>query len=360
MSQLYVASSIALWDSQQANAAFMDASEKVMLAGSSTAGGKTSATAIQFNGKVLWANQYPGNFTTLFTGMTQLTDGTYIAVGGIFTSGSSGDENIWVVNIDANGKKIWEQQFNTPGAQSSGSSVTATADGGFVVVGWVVQASGLSTRIIRFAGNRQVKWDITQPKIACFSIAPASGGNFILSGRIPAQGLNSNPVALLIDGNGKVLFNTTFSAFSLYVLANTSAIQTADGNFVMVAKTTIFKFDKTGKVLWSNATANGSFASIAELSTGNLAIGGSIVVGNTGAAYVVVTDNGGNNIIWDNTEVTIPSNFAQVFIDKGYDVVWTAGSAPINLENAQIIFAAFNPARTLVAGKAMELSANYK
>lgn len=358
MSQLYVTATCTQWESQDGLAAFMDSSENVMIAGKSMVNGTTTAVALQYHAKINWANQYAGTFSTFFSGMTQIGDGSYIAAGAYYNSSSSSDSNIWVVNIDANGNKTWEQQYSTPDSQSCASSVAPTSDGGFIVAGWVVAGSVMYSRILRFDASKNLKWEIQIADIACFSVAAASGNMYILSGRKPADGLNSNPVAVILDDTGSVKLNQVFSDYSLYVLGDTGAIQLADGNYAMAAKSLLLKFDASGNVIWANQTANGSFNSVAQLSNGNLVFGGSTIVSNVSSAYVAVTGPDGNTIEWDNSALETPSNFSAVFIDTGYDVVWAAGSTPYGAQNYAIAFAAFNPAKTLT-GVSENLSATY-
>jgi hypothetical protein len=350
MSQLYLTGSYASWDSQSADVAFMDSNYYIMLAGNAVQGSVTSAVAIQFTGGINgWQNIYPGEFTTFFSGMTQLGDGTYMAVGTYSTSPNAGNENIWIVNIAQGGHKIWETQVGAKGIQSSGTAIAATADGGFVITGFQVQDGQPSTLVQRYAADKTVLWQKSQSGIVCFSIAANADGTFILSGRNTAGGFNNSPVALLLDGEGNVLMNTAFTSFRLYVVQATDAIRVADGNFVMVAKSVILKFSPAGGIIWSWNTPNGNFSSVRELPNGNLTVGGSIIINNTSQAYVAETDGGGNNIIWDNSQVMGPSNYRRVFVDpREGGVVWAGGYAPLNANNSAIVFASFDPVKTLM------------
>lgn len=118
---------------------------------------------------------------------------------------------------------------------------------------------------------------------------------------------------------------------------------------MLVAKSIIIKFKKSGDVLWSVDTVNGAFRSVLEVSKDNLAIAGSIIANNLNQAYVaVVSGNDGNSIVWDNTALEGPSSFAQVFMDpRDGGVVFTGGYAPLNIQNSEIIFAAYKPVKKL-------------
>lgn len=356
MSQLYLSGNYSSWTSQQATAAFMDTNHYVIMAGEATdQNSKTSAIAIQYTGGLSgWQKTYPGDFGTHFSDITQLADGSYMAVGSRAFSSSSSDWNIWIVNIDANGNAIWETEIGAKDEQSNGAAIVATPDGGFIVVGTVVKSDGIYSAVLKFTKdtssepNFTLDWELGEKGIVYLSIAPAANGSFILSGRKADAEFNCNPAALLLAGDGSVKLSTVFSQFSIYALLNSDAIQLGDGNFAMAAKNTIIKFSADGSVIWSRTPKDGNLCSIVELPSGNLAIGGSMIIVDTDQAYVVVTDNEANNIVWDNSELEGPSNFAQVFMDpRDGGVVWTCGSAPLDVQNREIIFAAFNPAKNL-------------
>jgi len=347
MSQLYLTSTINAWDSQTARSAFMDANSNVLLAGYITEGTTNTALAIKYNAAgFVWQLTYPGPFSTQFSDMVQLADDTYIATGTYCTSGLAGAESIWLVNIDADGNNLGAIEVGLPGVQSWGTSIVATPDGGFIVTGIQIRGNSTSTLIAKYSANKTIEWQQTQSGFACFSINANTGGTFILSGRNTPNSLNSNPAAILMDGSGKIILNTIFTQFSIYTLQGTDAIETADGNFVMVAQSVIIKFTGTGDVVWSRTTTNGKLSSLAQLSNGNIAMAGATVEFNVTQGYVVVTDSGGDDIIWDNSELMAGSMNYAVFIAPGYDVVWSTGTIYYG-EVSMIVFAAYDPAITL-------------
>lgn len=228
------------------------------------------------------------------------------------------------------------------------------------MIGSIITSDIAATRVICLDASKSVVGDVSIPSLLGFSITAGASNTFLISGRVSASGLNSHPVAVIINSSGTVISNFTFSQFSLYVLQDTDLIQTSDGNYFMVAQSVNFKFNSSGQVLWSNQSNNDVFNSVAELSNGNLAISGAIVVSNTDYPYTVVTEVNGNNIIWDNTGFN-PSAFNAVFIDTSYQVVWSCGYDLIDNTNCEILLVAFNPATTLApSGSAATLSAMYK
>jgi len=357
MSQLYVAGNIAAWPSQTVQAGFLDSRYYVMLAGSMSENNTSTAIAVQYTGGTNgWVKTYPGVYTTLFKDMAQLNDGSYIATGTYFLSENAGDENMWLVNIDTDGNQTWDTQIGQTGIQTDGTAIVATSDGGFVATGTQIANNTISTIIVKYNADKTVAWQKAVENFAGFSIHNAAGNTFILSGRQTTTGLNSSPVAILMDANGNITLNQTFSDYSLYVLLTTDAIQTADGNFVLVAKNVVIKFNASGSILWSAETGNGSFSSVAEKTNGNLVIGGATIVSNTSQGYVVVTDSNCEHIIWDNSETLAPSSNASVFIDPRADggVVWTTGTISTSVTGSTIVFAAYNPVTTLTGDSGVQ------
>lgn len=129
------------------------------------------------NGNKLWDQVFGGSGADVSFDAIQLSNGTFV-IGGHSASDASGNKttslrggwDYWVVAIDADGNKLWEQAYGSDGSDLSHSMV-ATSDGGFAIAGasasdvsgeksepsrggydlWLVKADA--------AGNKQ--WDRT-------------------------------------------------------------------------------------------------------------------------------------------------------------------------------------------------------
>ncbi len=81
-----------------------------------------------FNGTVLWSNDYKGIATSAYeTCGVPTSDGGYL-LGGNLVSPDQG----WIVKTDAEGKMLWNKTY---GETTTINSVAQTQDGGFVISG---------------------------------------------------------------------------------------------------------------------------------------------------------------------------------------------------------------------------------
>lgn len=85
-------------------------------------------------GAVLWTRQYGGSSDDEFSSITQTADGNFVAVG--YTQSDIGDaiSHAWIVKFDTNGEIIWEKAYGGSGEEDA-NAVVATADGGIAVGG---------------------------------------------------------------------------------------------------------------------------------------------------------------------------------------------------------------------------------
>jgi hypothetical protein len=92
-------------------------------------------------GNLQWNKTYGGNDIDLAWAIKQTTDGGYI-IGGYSLSNTTGDksqlsigqQDYWVLKLDASGNKVWDKTFGTNVADYL-SNVVETPDGGFLLSG---------------------------------------------------------------------------------------------------------------------------------------------------------------------------------------------------------------------------------
>ncbi len=103
---------------------------------------------IDANGEKQWDKRFGGSSDDYFSSLQQTTDGGYI-LGGLSTSGISGDKtqnsrgnrDYWTVKIDGNGIKQWDRRFGGSGSDWL-NSLQQTTDGGYILGGF--SSSGIS------------------------------------------------------------------------------------------------------------------------------------------------------------------------------------------------------------------------
>jgi hypothetical protein len=158
---------------------------------------------IDGNGNKLWENSFGGSDTDSLQSLEPTSDGGYILggvshspVSGNKTSVSFGRGDYWVVKIDADGNKVWEQSFG--GSDNDRlESLQQTSDGGYILGGSSYSGvSGNKTAVV--LGNRDfwvVKIDGDGEKVwessfggaeddSLFSLQQTSDGGYILGGTL--------------------------------------------------------------------------------------------------------------------------------------------------------------------------------
>jgi hypothetical protein len=311
------------------------------------------AIRVDQNGLIVWENTYNSDYSVFFKSITQLADGTFIAVGSYFYSNISGDEYIWVVRLDAMGRKIWEKTFGNKEEQNDGYDVIATSDGGFIVAGLVLDKKTYQpqTWVLKFDKNCNLQWDKLFANGVAFSVIQTRDGGYAFSGAHNLPGsLNSDVYVLRLDAKGNTLWEKVYQDYEVYVLLESGVVEDSKGNLVVAAKQVLMQLDASGNVIWARQSASFRLNSVVQLPDGTYGIGGGLVVNDYDHAYVAVIDQQGENITWDNTEILYSSGLSQILVNRD-GFVAGGGYGPVNLTDSIMFLAIFDPARTVALKK---------
>lgn len=353
MSQLLLAKSYALDFSSQTNGTIQSTNGDYVLAGRLfDENSKSAAFALRVlgDGNVVWYMTYPSMYTNFFKAITQISDGNFIATGSYFYSEFSGDEYLWIVKINEAGEKVWEKQLGNVNEQTDGYDVTATADGGFAVTGFILEkeTSKVFTWVLKFDADGNLQWDKKFSGSVAYSISQTKDFGYILSGsHLLPDGLNSNVYVLRLDHNGNIIWSKIYEEFQIYVLLDSDIKETANGHFILAAKSVVMELGACGNIIWSFQNGSFNLASVVQTPEGDYGLGGSFIANDVEHAYVAVIDRCGREILWDNTELLYNSTFTQILVNQaGY--VTGGGYAPLNINQFQSILAIFNPVKSVV------------
>jgi hypothetical protein len=156
---------------------------------------------IDANGNKIWDKRFGGSQGDFLYAVAATADGGYIlggsslsAISGIKTENSKGQNDFWIVKIDASGNKQWDK---TIGGNNSDNlaGITQTSDHGYVMAGWSYSdVSGDKSQpcigdkdfwIVKTDSLGNKLWDKTYGGInadwlMCFT--PLSNGGFMLGG----------------------------------------------------------------------------------------------------------------------------------------------------------------------------------
>ncbi len=90
-------------------------------------------------GEMLWERSYGGTGIEISYDMAKTNDNGYVVVGNTFSSDidiskNHGESDVWLIKINDAGDLVWERNFGG-GAFDAGQSVSLSADGGFIISG---------------------------------------------------------------------------------------------------------------------------------------------------------------------------------------------------------------------------------
>ena len=211
------------------------------------------------NGTKQWDLSYGGRYHDRLITMQKTADGGYI-LGGYSvspvsadkTQPSHGDNDYWVVKVDANGTKQWDKTFGTR-SDDLLSSLQQTRDGGYILAGASdsnidgdkTQPSQGSTDywIIKLDANGDKEWDKTFGGVLWDNspyVQQTADGSYILGGTSgssvsgdktqPARGF-SNYWVIKLDATGSKQWDKTYGGNNNDKLK--SLLLTRDGGYLL-------------------------------------------------------------------------------------------------------------------------------
>jgi len=262
--------------------------------------------------------------------------GGFVLIGHTLSFGA-GSGDIYVLNLDALGNKIWDKTY---GGSSSdfGSSITTSMEGGYVLTGSV--NNGLYVAMLDDLGD--LVWERTYGGGSGIKIEELSDTTYVIGGQTTNFGSGAMDFSLLhIDKNGNVLSSNAYGGVQTDQLWDLTVTQT--GDILLIGLTYSFgsgeqdgyviKTDVNGDIIWTKVfatSANERFFCATETTSGSYIFGGSRDVpgGTSGAWWLVKTDNSGN-IAWSKTYDGYLNEYArdviEVSSDSGFGIVGNTG-----------------------------------
>ena len=305
------------------------------------------------NGNMEWDEVFGDNEPDIANSIIQTKDGGY-AVAGFICTIYSGKQDIWIIKLGENGNKEWEKTFDGD-KNDVAHSIIQTKDGGYAIAAstgkklwgeencWVIKlnAKGDMEWDNYFGGTN---WD------EIYSIIQTKDGNFITTGCSWSKGEGRGDVRVAkLNKRGDLVWEKTFGGSDNDEAH--SIIQTDDEGYAVTGFTVledtgdrdfwVIKLDKDGNKVWDRTfggTSEDWANSIIQNKNGNYMVAGwtkSMGAGKTDV-WIVKLDKRGN-LIWDKTFGGSENDEAHSIIqteDGGYAVVgWTkskgAGNADV-------------------------------
>ena len=343
------------------------------------------------SGAKLWENSFGGNDNDWLYSVQNTSDGGFIVGGwsisapsGNKTSANFGSADYWVVRLDANGNKLWDQSFGGSGNDSL-YSIIQTADGGFLLGGTSSSPpSGNKTSanygnsdfwVVRLDANGTKLWDQSYGGSgydALFSVQPTTDGGFVLAGYSAsgADGTKTSPGfgdndywIVRIDSAGNQLWDKTFGGVGTDGYpTNPRVRQSRDGGFLLAGQSAsapggnktapnyggydywVTHLDASGNLLWDQSFGGSGYDALAafeETKDGGLVLGG---ISFSGLDGVKTTPSYGSGDFWvlklaGPTSLMAPTGIvAQATSAAGAVVTFTATATNLCQTNVPVIF----------------------
>lgn len=288
-----------------------------------------SISKIGTDGKVEWTYVTGGNGLIVFNDVTELKDGSIVAVGSTTATDTNAPRtglgsSTLIVKLDKKGNEVWSYSFPCSENENgdSAQSVAATPDGGFVVGGEAESTTGFfkeaegqyKAYIFKFDKKGDIEWK---------KILSGSKDNTVSALAVNEKGdIFATCVTYSYDGN--------FGFLSEYKVSNNTP------------NTVVLKLNKKGDLTWSEYLAGwgrSEFDSIAVTPDGGCVIGGTMSIskrangsfsqcyGSTDGYVVRYSDDG--KVYWarniGGTEADSVKDL--IYTDKGIVVVGTTNSS---------------------------------
>lgn len=191
-------------------------------------------------GNVLWERTYGGAGRDEARFIDALSDGGF-AVAGLTTSRGAGDEDAWIVRLDAAGEVVWEATVGGA-ALDRALELRETADGGIVAVG-ITHSRGDpgDADALAFELDRrgQVVWERTlgeEGEDSLWALWPLPDGNFVAVGSTPRDdGEDLDAWLLTLGAAGEVLAEETCGGEGRESLGSVRALP--DGGLIAAGQT---------------------------------------------------------------------------------------------------------------------------
>jgi hypothetical protein len=269
------------------------------------------------NGNLQWTKTIGGPDFDVGTSLIQTSDGGYAIAGYTFSFGA-GEDDVYVVKLDANGNLQWTKTIGGKDADG-GSSLIQTSDGGYAIAGYTFSfgAGGEDVYVVKLDANGKLQWTKTiggpGDEIG-FSLIQTSDGGYAIAGGTYSFGAGEADVYVVkLDANGNLQWTKTIGGKNDD--AGLSLIQTSDGSYAIAGSTLSFgagqldvyvvKLDASGNLQWTKTIGGKDWdagLSLIQTSDGGYAIAGATKSFGTGGedVYVVKLDAHGN-LQWTKT-----------------------------------------------------------
>ena len=282
-------------------------------------------------GMVQWQKNFGGSSAEIARSVSQTSDGGYI-VAGRSSSFQEGFSDFYIIKLDADGNKSWEQVFGGDSWEDP-YSIQQTTDGGYIVAGHTASygAGNYDAYVMKLDSSGNETWSETYGGTEddeARAVQQTADGDYIVAGYTASSGAGGRDLWVLkLDSSGAVTWEETYGgaghdeAYSIH--------QTADEGYVVAGYTEssgaggkdmwVLRLNSTGAVL-GDGTYGGTEDDVAKSirqtpDRGYILAGYSGSAGNSDMYIAKLTIDGA--ITWERS-------YGDVNNDEAYSVQRTA------------------------------------
>ncbi|MDB5273067.1 MAG: lipoprotein [Chitinophagaceae bacterium] len=220
-------------------------------------------------GKLEWTKTYGGTKEDYGRSVVKSQDGQgYLLLGYSNSYSENSYFDIYLIKINLQGDTLWSKYYGLDRSEY-GYSVIATKDGGYMILGEVINningEKNADVMLIKINGSGDFEWSkIYGGNLTdyLYTIEQLADGSYLMGGETNSFGSGEwDFLAVKIDATGKLLLAKTFGA--LLTDYGRFATSTPDGGFLVGGNSYNFgvgdmdfvlvKTDKDGKIEWSQS-----------------------------------------------------------------------------------------------------------
>jgi hypothetical protein len=260
-------------------------------------------------GDSLWSRTFGGSGFSCFWAVHQTDDGGYI-LAGYYDVSVEDSTDFWLLKTDANGDSLWSRHYGGHGADQC-ASAQVTSDGGYILAGYTMSfgSGDADVWLLKVSAEGDSLWSRTfggPARDLCYKVRQTSDGGFILAGNTDSYGAGSTDFWMIkTNEDGDSLWSRTFGLTGPDECH--SIQQTSDGGYILVGvgsssgiRPWLVKTDANGDSLWSRTVplrVYGVCHDVLQLTDGGYLLGG-YYLNNTWSRFLAMqrTDSNGDTL----------------------------------------------------------------